>query len=324
MQNTYGEIQAQISRVLDALNKANAFEDKDMEDKNYNPPPLSSYKKAARTISELNSELKDYQKQYQSDSENRVKQQLYQKVFDELRAARIGYYNAQINGIQSAAPGLFDGINGKNALRAEQIRTLELKIDSEKRKMPKEGPNYRVKDILGDIYYTFRIELNQPIPSNIQATLDRINSVYRTKIQMPDGHTELMPFPEEELLYAKYQEHNQSGELSMIPQLGPVSGFFATRRAAKELQAENDRFEDYLATKPIPYPSSFNYPTHPESFSNSLANLKRIATQLQSLPSYTRTFDERSNSKTQKASQPQRPKASGTTNQNPADLSEFL
>ena len=332
MQNTYDEIQAQISRVVDALNKANAFEDKDLEDKNYTPPPLSSYKKAARTISELNSELKDYQKQYQSDSENRVKQQLYQKVFDELRAARIGYYNAQINGIQSATPGLFDGINGKNALRAEQIRTLELKIDSEKRKMPKEGPNYSVKDILGDIYYTFRIELNQPIPSNIQATLDRINSVYRTKIQMPDGHTELMPFPEEELLYAKYQEHNQSGELSMIPQLGPVSGFFATRRAAKELQAENNQFENYLATQPIPYPSSFNYPTHPESFSNSLANLKRIATQLQSLPSYTRTFDERKTFESPNPSQHPAKESDRATNQRAgksdsqgtSDLSEFL
>ena len=141
---------------------------------------------------------------------------------------------------------------------------------------------------------------------------------------MPDGHTELMPFPEEELLYAKYQEHNQSEELRMIPQLGPVSGFFATRRAAKELQAENNQFEDYLATMPIPNASSFSFTAHPDSFSNSLANIKRIASQLQSLPSYTRTFDERSNSKPQKASQPQRPKASGTTNQNTADLSEFL
>ena len=324
MQNTYNEIQAQISRVLDALNKGNAFEDKDMEDKNYTPPPLSSYIEAARTISKLSSELNDYQEQYQSDSENRVKQQLYRNVFDDLKAARIGYYSAQIKGIQSATPGLFDGINGKNALRAEQIRALELKIDSERRKLPKEGPNYSVKDILGDIYYTFRIELNQPIPSNIQATLDKINSVYRTKIQMPDGHTELMPFPEEKLLYAKYQEHNQSGELSMIPQLGPVSGFFATRRAAKELQAKNNQFENYLATMPIPNTSSFSFTAHPDSFSNSLANLKRIATQLQSLPSYSRTFDERSNSKPQKASQPQRPKASGTTNQNTADLSEFL
>jgi hypothetical protein len=81
--------------------------------------------------------------------------------------------------LQSERPGLFDGFTGKSALRAEQIRQLQLKQEYERSTMPAELSKYSIRDILGSIYFTFDIELHQAPTPEIQGIIDRINSSYR-------------------------------------------------------------------------------------------------------------------------------------------------
>lgn len=123
--------------------------------------------------------LNNLQSTLRTEADNSIKRKLYINVFEQLRAARISSYQQQIYALQSERPGLLDGFTGKSALRAEQIRQLQLKQEYERSTMPPELSKYSIRDILGSIYFTFDIELQQAPPPNIQNIIDRINSAYR-------------------------------------------------------------------------------------------------------------------------------------------------
>lgn len=175
----FNKMKTTIPLIQEGLQKASSFEDKETEQANFEKKTLREEQQTISVINQTFDSIKALEPTLRAEADNSIKRKLFIDVFEKLRAARITAYQQQIIALQSERPGLFDGFTGKSALRAEQIRQLQLKQEYERSTMPPELSSYSIHDILGSIYFTFDIELQQAPTPEIQGILDRINSSYR-------------------------------------------------------------------------------------------------------------------------------------------------
>ena len=175
----FNKMQTAIQLIQEGLQKASSFEDKETEQANFEKKTLREEQQTISVINQSFDSIKALEPTLRAEADNSIKRKLFIDVFEKLRAARITAYQQQIIALQSERPGLFDGFTGKSALRAEQIRQLQLKQEYERSTMPPELSSYSIHDILGSIYFTFDIELQQAPTPEIQGIIDRINSSYR-------------------------------------------------------------------------------------------------------------------------------------------------
>ena len=175
----FNKMKTTIPLIQEGLQKASSFEDKETEQANIEMKTLREEQQTISVINQTFDSIKALEPTLRAEADNSIKRKLYINVFEQLRAARITAYQQQIIALQSERPGLLDGFTGKSALRAEQIRQLQLKQEYERSTMPAELSKYSIRDILGSIYFTFDIELHQAPTPEIQGIIDRINSSYR-------------------------------------------------------------------------------------------------------------------------------------------------
>ncbi len=178
----FNRMQTNLPVIQDGLQKASSFEDKETDQANFEIKTLREEQQTLNIIKQSAASIRALTPTLRAEADNSIKRKLYIDVFEKLKAARISSYQHQIIALQSERPGLFDGFTGKSALRAEQIRQLQLKQEYERSTMPAELSRYSIRDILGSIYFTFDVELQQAPPPDIQNIIDRINSAYRRKI----------------------------------------------------------------------------------------------------------------------------------------------
>ena len=178
----FNRMQTNLPVIQDGLQKASSFEDKETDQANFEMKTLREEQQTISVINQTFDSIKALEPTLRAEADNSIKRKLYIDVFEKLKAARISSYQQQIIALQSERPGLFDGFTGKSALRAEQIRQLQLKQEYERSTMPAELSKYSIRDILGSIYFTFDVELQQAPPPDIQNIIDRINSAYRRKL----------------------------------------------------------------------------------------------------------------------------------------------
>ena len=178
----FNRMQTTLPVIQNGLQKASSFEDKETDQANFEIKALGEEQQTLNILKQSSDSIRLLEPTLRAEADNSIKRKLYIDVFEKLKDARISSYQQQIIALQSERPGLFDGFTGKSALREEQIRQLQLKQEYERSTMPAELSKYSIRDILGSIYFTFDVELQQAPPPDIQNTIDRINSAYRRKI----------------------------------------------------------------------------------------------------------------------------------------------
>ena len=207
---------------------------------------LSSIKNMCNSLSELSND-------YRLEQDNMLKEQLYSKVQMTLKNARIGIYAGQIAELENQKSGIFDRLTGKDKLRKEQIKNLQLKIQIEQ--LPVElKDHYSIKDMLGDIYYTSKHQLYGSFSNNMTDITNKIFANFGKQETDRDGKRVMIPFSEkdiEEFVAKKEQEeylkpeNNQDLSLSNNKYKGP----FADRKMAKAMETQNENRQRQINEK---------------------------------------------------------------------------
>ena len=238
----FEHITQQIKRITDELAMRNSGQDISTDEVKDELISLNRFENVLKDVKGTFSALTNTSRQYEVESQDIVKEKLYNRVFDTLKSAKQVHYYNQLKNLQSQRPSLLDRITGKAKLRDEQIRQLNLKIQYENFTTPEKKQRYSIHDMIADIYYTSIVDLNGNMPPTMQDLIVRINSQFQERYVMPNGQIATRPFSPEQLLAKKMgQDYNRDRSLE-VKQRG-IRGLFAHRRAATTLQAQNNDLE---------------------------------------------------------------------------------
>ena len=235
------QVLSQLERIREHLISRNDFTDKNIEDVTSEMTKFDEQLVLLEEVHARTDVLPQLSSQYARESVNNVKENLHNKAFRVLKSARLENYFNQLRVLQAQRVTIFDRITGKAKLREEQMRQLELKIQYENSTKPEKQARYSVHDILGDIYYTADVELGGNPTPEIQDLITRINAQYQENYRTPTGQIKSRPFSRSNLVAAKVAQKAQTGESAMTVQPNRLRGFFAARRATKEIREQNNR-----------------------------------------------------------------------------------
>lgn len=128
---------------------------------------------------EFAKDLPNFASSYRKQAEFDIKRQLYIKVQTAIQNAQIEKYKNQRSELQSAKPGLFDKLTGKDRLKEQQLRNLDLKIRLLQNTTPSEQPTYSVRDMLADIYACTTVQFDKVLPPELGNLYELIKSNFK-------------------------------------------------------------------------------------------------------------------------------------------------
>ena len=239
----FEQIIQKIRKITDELAIQNNGENIPLADATGKMQSLNEYEQVLNDVKGVLNDLTNCSRQYSAESQNVIKENLYNKVFNVLKSSKQSYYYGQLKSLQSKKPNLLDRITGKAKLRDEQIRQLNLKIQYENFTTPEKKQRYSVHDMLTEIYYTSEVELNGNVPPIMQDLISRINSQYQESYVMPNGQRATRPFSKDKLLSNIISQERNTRDNALVIPRGFFRGLFASRRAAIALQTQNNALE---------------------------------------------------------------------------------
>lgn len=128
---------------------------------------------------EFAKDFPNFASSYRKQAEFDIKRQLYIKVQTAIQNAQIEKYKNQRSELQSAKPGLFDKLTGKDRLKEQQLRNLDLKIRLLQNTTPSEQPTYSVRDMLADIYACTTVQFDKVLPPELGNLYELIKSNFK-------------------------------------------------------------------------------------------------------------------------------------------------
>lgn len=158
---------------------------------------------------------------------------LYERVHKVIQNARIKKYTKEQEEISSEKVGIFGRLLGRDILKEEKLRNINLKIKSEQTSTPKIETKCSVQDILSEIYASAISEFDGQFTPEMAEIFTTIKSAY-------SSHN----FSDEEISNLAMQRitDRQKEILPSVP--SKKVGFFRKNKAqAEELRIENKRLQ---------------------------------------------------------------------------------
>lgn len=213
---------------------------------------------------------------YREQAEIDIKRQLYIKVQTAIQNAQIAKYKKQRSELEGTKAGLFDTLTGKDRLKEQQLRNLDLKIRLLQNTAPSEQKVYSVRDMLADIYACTTAQFDKVLPPELGNLYELIKSNFEDTENGKFSDKYIYTLAQSKL--QKYSEHaNLPAVVSKVPRL-----FGKTKSQIEALDFENEQLQSRVSQATRDKSSIF----HPVLTSSDA--LEATATRLKQIISLTR------------------------------------
>lgn len=193
---------------------------------------------------EITANFTEIQDLYRKQLENEIKKGIYDKVQQVLQNARIQKHLQEKAEVQNEKIGFLGRLTGKEFLREEKLKNLDLKIQLVKESKPRENENYSIREMLADMHICADAELCGQFTPEMQQLYDLIKSTY--------GNKKTGEFTEEYIKSIANKKalgvQEQKSGLPAIPTKMPRF-FGKTKARIKSLELENAEIKRMLLTK---------------------------------------------------------------------------
>lgn len=187
-------------------------------------------------IENLNGLLYDFRK----DIQEQLKKEIYLRAKKVISRAKMAQYKKQQECLSKQKIGFFERILGKEKLRKEQLRNIELKIHSESIPEISEDEktnNYSIRNTLAELYNAANNEVGQEYFREIKDYYYTVRRIFR------DSNGE--PFSEESI--AKIAEEKISKDEVKLPSIN--NSLYGIRQETLRLKGQNISIENANAQK---------------------------------------------------------------------------
>lgn len=192
---------------------------------------------------EIATNFTEIQDLYRKQLENGIKKEIYDKVQQVLQNARIQKHLQEKNVVQNERIGFLGKIMGKDVLKEEKLKNLDLKIQLVRESTPTENESYSIREILADMHICADIELKGQFTDEMQQLYNLIKATY--------GNKKTGEFTEEYIKsIANKKNLSMQGQKSGLPiiQTKMPRFFGKTKARMKSLELENAEIKRQLLT----------------------------------------------------------------------------
>lgn len=134
---------------------------------------------------ELTRDFPDIVNSHKVQVDNDIKRNLYEKVHSVIQNARIQKYTREKEDINSERVGFFGRLMGKDVLKEEKLKNINLKIKLARTSTPAIKSKYSVQDMLAEIYASSISEFDGQFTPEMAEIFNVIKSVYENKEDKP-------------------------------------------------------------------------------------------------------------------------------------------
>lgn len=178
-------------------------------------------------------------KLFRTQSNNDIKRQLYFKTQDTIQNVKMERYLSKQQEINETKVGIFGKLIGKDKLKAEQLRNVDLKIKLSQIE-PQEQEKYDIDEILADISFAIITEFNGNTPKDLAVILSNIKENFKrnSKESYSDEYIK-------QLGMNRTRKANEVNGLP-VPSTKKPRLFGTNRFQIKVLQLENNKMQNQL------------------------------------------------------------------------------
>ncbi len=181
----------------------------------------------------------DIVRTYNIQADTAIKKGLFERVHRTIKNAQIAKLSQEKEALESRKIGFFGRLVGRDILRDEKIRNLELKIKLAQNEAPEERKKYSARDILADMYVYAITELGGEFTPEMSAVSKAIKATYRDKAAGAFS---------EEYITSLAKKKIQDDKLKYPAPIKRQPLFFGKTKAKLEnLRAENSELQNAVA-----------------------------------------------------------------------------
>ena len=183
---------------------------------------------------EISSTFPEIENLHKLQSENKIKELLNNKVYKVMQNAQIQKYLQERNFIEDSHIGIFGKLFGKDRIREEKLKNLDLKIKLAKSSSPETKEKYSVREILADMHIFADLNLGGQFSKEMQELYNLIKSTYQDKTTGQFSEKYIKNIASQKILN---KQHSNS-ELPILSK-GKPKIFWKTKFELEALKAEN-------------------------------------------------------------------------------------
>lgn len=128
---------------------------------------------------EIANDFPEINKLYKQQLNDKLKKELHGKVEQAINQAKVQKYLQERDAVQNEPIGFFGKLTGKEKLRAEKLRNLDLKIELARSSTDKEQEHYSVREMLADMHVCATMELGGQFTPEMRQVYDLMKSTFK-------------------------------------------------------------------------------------------------------------------------------------------------
>ena len=242
--STIGQKVEDVEKIMNAINKEIESEKENIDDFEIDAikgktTDVNEYSKGLNGSEKVSNNLEKLSDEFGKATELKIKEGILRNAMSLIKEAKIANYDAQYQYLQNQKIGFFGKLFGKEKLRQEQLKNIELRIKGENIEViptAEETNNFSIRNTLAKLYITANYETNGQKHEELMNYFNDIREVFG------QGNGK---FTDEEIAKIAQQQINQN------PNILPVQ--YGTKESTKvqiaRLQADNEYLQTVNAEK---------------------------------------------------------------------------
>lgn len=239
--NIINDITLNITNIENELQGATVQEDMTQEAIDEETKKYSPYLDGISYAGHILQDNPNFAQIHANQLEHELKRSLYLRANQVIKNAKLGKLNFERETIQSEKVGFFGKLLGKDELKDEKIRNIDLKAEAIMTEIPEEKERYSVKDILADLYACAITEFDGNFTPEMLTLYNNITNTFGSKGQ----NGQLKSFSQEYILKLAQAKINAEPGRNILAVAGN-----GTKRVSEieRLRAENGSLQQQIAT----------------------------------------------------------------------------
>lgn len=241
LDNIIEDITFNITDIEKNLEGVTVQEDMSQEEIDEKTEKYSPYLDGISYASQILQGNPDFAQIHANQMEYELKRSLYLKANQVIKNAKLGKLNSERETIQTEKVGFFGKLLGKDELKDEKLKNIDLKAEAIMTEIPEEKERYSVKDILADLYACAITEFDGNFSPEMLNLYNNITNTFGSKGQ----NGQLKSFSQEHILKLAQAKMNAEPGRNLLAVAGN-----GTKRLSKieRLRAENGGLQQQIAT----------------------------------------------------------------------------
>lgn len=241
LDNIIEDITFNITDIEKNLQGVTVQEDMSQEEIDEKTEKYSPYLDGISYASQILQGNPNFAQIHANQMEYELKRSLYLKANQVIKNAKLGKLNSERETIQTEKVGFFGKLLGKDELKDEKLKNIDLKAEAIMTEIPEEKERYSVKDILADLYACAITEFDGNFTPEMLDLYNNITNTFGSKGQ----NGQLKSFSQEHILKLAQAKINAEPGRNLLAVAGN-----GTKRLSKieRLRAENGGLQQQIAT----------------------------------------------------------------------------